>query len=283
MFDFRYHVTSLAAVFIALVIGLLVGVAISGRSLIRDTERRVLENDIAELQQQLSDAERQIEQQNALEEYERQTYPAVMEGRLADRRVGVVYVGSAEGEVAAGIQETIDRADGVRGMRALQVPIATGELLRRVADVADGPRTVEDLGRSLARELVDGGETPLWDAVGPALVEEREGGNLPLDAVVVARTAEPQSGQTARFLSGFYSGLAAAGVPVVGVETTDSEATSVPTYRGHGFSTVDNVDTIPGRVALAVLLTGESPGDYGTKEDNTPVLPPVEPVVPTTG
>ena len=283
MFDFRYHVTSLAAVFIALVIGILVGVAISGRSLIRDTERRVLENDIAELQQQLSDAERQVEQQNALEEYSRVTYPAVMAGRLADRRVGVVYVGSAEGEVAAGIQETIDRADGVQGMRALQVPIATGELLRRVADVADAPRTVEDLGRSLARELVDGGETPLWDAVGPSLVEEREGGNLPLDAVVVARTAEPQSGQTARFLSGFYSGLAAAGVPVVGVETTDSEATAVPTYRGHGFSTVDNVDTIPGRIALAVLLTGESPGSYGTKEDNTPVLPPVEPVVPATG
>ena len=168
-------------------------------------------------------------------------------------------------------------------MRALQVPIATGELLRRVADVPDAPRTVEDLGRGLARELVDGGDTPLWDAVGTALVEEREGGNLPLDAVVVARTAEPQSGQTARFLSGFYSGLAAAGVPVVGVETTDSGTTAVPTYRGHGFSTVDNVDTIPGRIALAVLLTGESPGSYGTKEDNTPVLPPVEPVVPTTG
>lgn len=283
MFDFRYHVTSLAAVFIALVIGILVGVAISGRSLIRDTERRVLENDIAELQEQLSDAERQVGQQNALEEYERQTYPAVMEGRLTDRRVGVVYIGSAEGEVAAAIQETIDRADGLQGMRALQVPIATGELLRQVADVPEAPNTVEDLGRSLARELVDGGDTPLWDAVGPVLVEEREGGNLPLDAVVVARTAEPQRGQTARFLAGFYAGLAAAGVPVVGVETTDAETTAVPTYREHGFSTVDHVDTIPGRVALAVLLTGESPGSYGTKEENTPVLPPVEPVVPATG
>jgi hypothetical protein len=185
--------------------------------------------------------------------------------------------------VVARVRETIDLADGVRSMRALQVPIATGELLRRVADVPDAPRTVEDLGRGLARELVAGGDTPLWDAVGTALVEEREGGNLPLDAVVVARTAEPQSGQTARFLSGFYSGLAAAGVPVVGVETTDSGTTAVPTYRGHGFSTVDNVDTIPGRIALAVLLTGESPGSYGTKEDNTPVLPPVEPVVPATG
>jgi hypothetical protein len=283
MFDFRYHVTSLAAVFIALVIGILVGVAISGRSLIRDSERAVLQDRIDRLEERLSDADRRVEQQNALEEYSQATYPAVMNRRLADKRVGVLYVGSAEGAVVARVRETIDLADGVRSMRALQVPIATGELLRRVADVRDAPRTVEDLGRGLARELVDGGETPLWDAVGTALVEEREGGNLPLDAVVVARTAEPQSGQTARFLSGFYSGLAAAGVPVVGVETTDSGATAVPTYRGHGFSTVDNVDTIPGRIALAVLLTGESPGSYGTKEDNTPVLPPVEPVVPATG
>ena len=282
MFDFRYHVTSLAAVFIALVIGILVGVAISGRSLIRDTERRVLESEIAGLEDQLADAERQIGQQNALEEYERQTYPAVMSGRLADRRIGVVYVGSAEGEVGAGIQETIDRADGFRTMRALQVPIATGDLLRLAEDVPEAPRTVEDLGRSLARELVDGGDTPLWDAVAPSLVEEREGGDLPLDAVVVARTAEPQRGQTARFLAGFYAGLAAAGVPIVGVETSDSQASAIPTYRDHGFSTVDNVDTIPGRVALAVLLTGESPGSYGTKEENTPVLPPVEPVAPAT-
>jgi hypothetical protein len=283
MFDFRYHVTSLAAVFIALVIGILVGVAISGRSLIRDSERAVLQDRIDRLEERLSDAGRQVEQQNALKEYSQATYPAVMNGRLADKRVGVLYVGSAEGAVVARVRETIDLADGVRSMRALQLPIATGELLRRVADVPDAPRTVEDLGRGLARELVDGGDTPLWDAVGTALVEEREGGNLPLDAVVVARTAEPQSGQTARFLSGFYSGLAAAGVPVVGVETTDSGPTAIPTYRGHGFSTVDNVDTIPGRIALAVLLTGESPGSYGTKEDNTPVLPPVEPVVPATG
>ena len=207
-----------------------------------------------------------------------------MDGRLADRRIGVVYVGSAEGEVAAGFRRRSIVADGVPVRCArCRCRSRPASCCGGLPDVPDAPRTVEDLGRALARELVDGGDTPLWDAVGPALVEEREGGNLPLDAVVVARTAEPQSGQTARFLSGFYSGLAAAGVPVVGVETTDAVTTAVPTYRGHGFSTVDNVDTIPGRIALAVLLTGESPGSYGTKEDNTPVLPPVEPVVPATG
>jgi len=283
MFDLRYHVASLAAVFIALVIGILVGVGISGRTLIKESERLRLEARISDLQRERDEARATAGEQSALEEYARETYPAVMAGRLADHRVGVLYVGSAEGAVAGSIQETIDRANGLQTMRALQVPIATGELLRRVADVPDAPHTVEDLGRGLARELVDGGDTPLWDAVGTALVEEREGGDLPLDAVVVARTAEPQRGQTARFLAGFYSGLAAAGVPVVGVETTDSETTAVPTYRDHGFSTVDDVDTIPGRVALAVLLTGQNPGSYGTKEENTPVLPAVEPVVPATG
>ena len=56
MFDLRYHVASLAAVFLALVIGILVGVAISGRSLIRDSERAVLQNDIAELAGPAGDA-----------------------------------------------------------------------------------------------------------------------------------------------------------------------------------------------------------------------------------
>jgi hypothetical protein len=283
MFDFRYHVTSLAAVFIALVIGILVGVAISGRTLIKESERLRLEARIGNLQNDLDAAERQVAQQNALDEYQRETYLALMEGRLADKRIGVVYLGSAEGEVAGSIQETIDRADGTSTMRALKLPIATGELLRRVGDLPEAPQTVEDLGRALAAELVDGGDTPLWDAVGPVLVEEREGGSQPLDAVVVARTAEPQQGQTARFLAGFYAGLAAAGVPVVGAETTDSEPTAVLTFRGHGLSTIDNVDTITGRVALAVLLTGESPGSYGFKEDNTPVLPRVDPVPAPTG
>jgi hypothetical protein len=39
LFDFRYHVASLAAVFLALVLGILVGVGISGRGLVDNSER----------------------------------------------------------------------------------------------------------------------------------------------------------------------------------------------------------------------------------------------------
>jgi hypothetical protein len=282
MFDLRYHVASLAAVFIALVIGILVGVGLSGRGVLRETERINYQQRIDQLERSLADAQEQVRGQEALEAYERQTYPLLMEDRLAGRRVAVVFIGSFEGELAESVQQTIDDAGGSLALRALQVPIQTGALLRAVADVEDAPRTVEELGRALAAELGRSAEeTPFWDAVGRLLVEEREGGGE-IDAVIVARTAEPQTGQTARFLAGFYSGLAAADVPVVGVEPSDAEPSTIQTYRDHGFSTVDNVDTFTGRLALAVVLEGQT-GAYGIKDEADAVLPPVSQVQPATG
>lgn len=282
MFDLRYHVASLAAVFIALVIGILVGVGLSGRGVLRETERINYEVRIDQLERSLAEAEERVRSQDALEAYERETYPVLMENRLAGRRVAAMFVGSFEGELAESVQQTIDDGSGSLSLRALQVPIQTGELLREVSGVEDAPQTVEELGRALAAELVaDSGETPLWDEVGPLLVQEREGDG-DADAVIVARTAEPQDGQTARFLAGFYSGLAAADVPVVGVETSDAEPSTIRTYRDHGFSTVDNVDTFTGRLALALVLEGAT-GAYGIKDDADAVLPPVTPVQTTTG
>lgn len=276
MFDLRYHVASLAAVFIALVIGILVGVGLSGRGVLRERERINYEARIDQLERRVADAEERARNQEALEEYERETYPALMENRLANRRVAAIFIGSFEGELAQSVQQTVDDANGTLSLRALKVPITTGDLLRAVSDVEDAPNTVEELGRGLAAELVSSAETPLWDAVGRQLVEEREGGG-DIDAIVVARTAEPQGGQTARFLDGFYSGLAAADVPVVGVETVDAEPSTVKTYLDRGFSTVDNVDTLTGRLALAIVLEGAS-GAYGIKDEADAVLPPVSPV-----
>jgi hypothetical protein len=282
VFDFRYHVASLAAVFIALVVGILIGVGLSGRGILPEGERATYEARIDRLERRIDTAEERARSQDALEAYERETYPVVMEDRLLARRVAVVFVGSFEGELAASVQQTLDDSNGALLLRALKVPISTGDLLRSVASLDNEPQTVEALGRELARELVSGeDETPLWDAVGPVLVEQRDGTG-PVDAVVVARTVDPQQGQTARFLAGFYAGLAGADVPVVGVEATDAEQSAIETYRDHGFSTVDNVDTATGRLALAVVLEGER-GAFGVKDEADAVLPNVERVEPSTG
>jgi hypothetical protein len=46
-----------------------------------------------------------------------------------------------------------------------------------------------------------------------------------------------------------------------------------------GVSSVDDVDTLPGRLALALLLAGGDPGHYGTKETADAVVPRIEPLI----
>ena len=50
MFDLRYHVASLTAVFIALIIGILVGVGISSGGFVKKSERRILNDQIEKVQ-----------------------------------------------------------------------------------------------------------------------------------------------------------------------------------------------------------------------------------------
>ena len=68
-------------------------------------------------------------------------------------------------------------------------------------------------------------------------------------------------------------------MPVVGVETTTADSSAIELYRTHGVSSVDDVETLPGHVALALLLAGGATGNYGVKASSTDgVAPPIESV-----
>jgi Copper transport outer membrane protein, MctB len=278
VFDLRYHVASLAAVFIALVIGILVGVGLSGRGVLREAERDSLQAEIDRLNRQSDLQQERIDELAAAAEYESATYDAVMDGRLEGERVGLVFVGPVDGAVRANVEETMERAGGtVARTRSLKVPMDALEIQDAIADVPGAPSRVEDVGRGLARELLDGGETPLWNELQQLIVlEQPPGPPGPMDGVVIMRNADPQSGATARFLAGFYEGLRSAGVPAVAVETTGvAEADSaLPVFERHRFSSVDNIDTETGRLSLAVLLSGAERGRYGLNGEDG-YVPPV--------
>ena len=108
-----------------------------------------------------------------------------------------------------------------------------------------GPDNRERLGRELARELVLAGPNPVFDRLARVLVEEQSGSaSVPLDAVVVARSAAPQQGETQDLLAGVYSALAAASVPTVGVETAETAVSAIPVFHRRGLATVEGVDTV---------------------------------------
>jgi hypothetical protein len=118
------------------------------------------------------------------------------------------------------------------------------------------------------------------------LVEEKIGpGKPPADGVVIVRAVKPQTGPTALFLKGLYAGLADVGVPAVGVERTKNDAGSaIKAFQRAGFSTVDDIETQIGKLALVALLADPLlTGSYGTKKTAQAPLPPIAPLPATAG
>ena len=291
MFDLRYHVASLAAVFLMLVVGILIGVGISGRGFVDDAERDQLEGRIAQLEEEVEAANAEADdlerRQDAAADFVAGAYPVLAQGRLEGKRTGVVVLGPVPQNVLPFVEGAVeDDAGGeVARMRAIVLPLrveAIEEALDSRAALGGyvGTDQLGNLGRDLGRELATGGETPLWDALESEIVEERSGGMAePLDAVVVIRSAEPQAGETSRFLGGLYQGLNSTGVPVVGVEPSRVEQSAIPVFQRYGLSTVDGIDDEPGQLALILLLGGADPGDYGIRDTaRDGILPPIEPV-----
>ena len=295
MFDLRYHVASLAAVFLALIIGILVGVGITRGGFVSSAERGVLNSQIAALKDQRDSAHQRIvqleQEQQATQDYVEATYPALMADRLRDKKIVLVSVGAMDPGVRSSVIQALRDAGApypVR-IRSLEVPVDDKALDAAMAGhraLAQyrGSDKLPDLGRALAQELVAGGRTPLWDLLASELVEERIGSNrTAADGVVVARSVKAQKDGTARFLQGFYSGLAGAGVPAVGVEVSGAVTSAIPTFERSSLSTVDSIENTPGRLALALLLAGAHSGNYGLEPTATDgVLPLVTTQTTTT-
>jgi hypothetical protein len=284
LLDFRYHAISLAAVFFALILGIVIGVGISGRGFVDKSERRKLENRIDRLQTRLDEVTASNDelraQERAGDAFMADAYPVLVDGRLDGKRIAIVVIGESAGAAGGAVNRALDDADAtIERYRALKLPVTTASVRRAVSGLP-GFRALPDAGREVAQEWVTGGKTPVADALTPVLVEEQRGaGGKPVDGVVVVPGAAVRGEATERFLDGLYDGLGSGGVPVVAVEETRAEPSAVPSFQAHsGFSTVDDVDTPAGRLALALLLAGAPPGDYGVKGTASAPLPKIEPI-----
>jgi copper transport outer membrane protein MctB len=291
MFDLRYHVASLAAVFVALAVGIVIGVAIAGGGNLEETTAGIEQGQLDDLNKQLEEAKARgdrLEGQNeAVRRLMDETYEPIMSGRLADRHVAVVYLGESDAGLDDDVNQTLEDAGltAPTNVTALALPVDVDRIASRLTSQLElapyaGSSNLGVLGEALGREFAAGGEKPLWDALQGDLAAQTIGGIVePLDGVVLVRSWQPadtespidteRNDQTTALIRGFVSGLVDSGLVVVGVDGQGStdESPSIDFFKSLEVSTVDDVDTTPGRVALALLLAGGEPGSYGVQEE----------------
>jgi hypothetical protein len=271
MVDFRYHALSLVAVFLALGIGIVLGVTV-GDSLVSDADRNLrdsLRGDVEEARDQARDEQALGERRDDVIE---ELAPELADGRLRGRRVAVVALGELPAELADSVDEAIEMGGG-RVVRSAEIePLPD----------ADRPRAQRRWGATTARAIQSGGQLlrRLARSTSPRWFSGSASGRV--DGVVVYRDppAEDESDEDAALRDALADGLVRRlGDTGIAVETLGTDPSQVEWYAERFIASVDNVDVAAGRLALVLLLdeaaaTDDPPaGSFGYKDSADRAVP----------
>lgn len=276
----RYHAVSLVAVFIALAIGILVGAEFGGDTL-SNTRRNLEESLVGNLQDARDRSEQLGGELNRSNEFAERVYPVLVRDQLDGRRIGLLAIGDLPGDISDAVEEALGPT-GARlvGVGVVREPVdvrgLAGDLSKtRFADIAENPDTQSAFGVGIGRQVVRGGS--LVENVRGHLFSRASGNFGDLDGVIVVRIQPEEMGpkRTAvagQLESGLMSGIVATKTPAVGVETSDSDESSVSFFQSNDLSSVDDVDLVAGRLATVFALLGAE-GSFGVKSGADRLLP----------
>ena len=281
MFDFRYHALSLVAVFMALVIGILLGIAIGDKGLVSGTRKDLINSLRRDVENARKDADRFKAELAERDSLERALYPLVVQGRLTGQRVGLVALGKLSDRQISLVRDALKDTGGRLVLEAVipQPPdvdhIAARDSGVRGHPLANDPRAITRFARRFGASLTAGG--PLLKRTRRVVFSTSSGPYNGLDSIIVVRSDptalnDAQAKVNRAFENGLMGGLGLGNAPVVGTETTTTAPSQVPWYRSHGLSSVDNLNQLAGKVSLVFGLGGAS-GSYGTKPTAQALLP----------
>jgi hypothetical protein len=308
----RSHAISLAAVFLALAVGVLLGSGLLSNTLLSG-----LRDDKAALQNQINGL---TDEKNALNqklvaagEFDAQMSPRILGGTLAGKTVVVFRTPDAADDDVDGLTRFVAAGGGtVSGTIALTQQFVDANAAEKLMSVVNSP--IVPAGRALSTKLVDQG-SQAGDLLGIALLRGRDPAVPPVDdaqrdtvlatlrdtgfvsyggerigpadaaLIVTGGGLGDGAGNQGATVARFAAGLAphGFGTVVAGRDGSASGTAAVAVTRSDAglsgaVSTVDDVDSQSGRVtavlALHELVSGGRPGQFGTGRGATSVTVP---------
>lgn len=288
MIDERYHIYSIAAVFFALAVGIVIGISMarspashSSQATIRQYEKWMgqLRNEIEKAANEAADRKAMA---SKCEEFCQAVLPIVARNKLAWRSVAVVRTGDYS-ELAGAVKRALEMA----GARVTTVT----EISRNFPfeDDAKIQQVLANCGIWFSPEEIKPRDK-LWGIVATALTQTQHKALLPkLEAAGVARftgnydlpcrlvvvvggSATPERNWARIVDSALLSQLDRPDLTVVACEGRDAAGSYVPAWKEKGIATVDNADSAMGQIALICALRGER-ANFGVKETADRLVP----------
>jgi Copper transport outer membrane protein, MctB len=280
MFNLRYHIASLVAVFLALAIGLVLGGLVVRQGGF-DRQQRALVSSLQSEYNKLKADNTSLKSSLSLESaYAKQMTDAWVAGRLAGSTVVVLTSGSPN-EGADQVVGAVKSAGGSAAIVTIEKPnFALDEsVVASSVAVALGTPDAKPTSAVVAKQLVDewSGKSQsraLTNALVSAHVLKVTGlgpsavATSAVDVATVDRDPDPTGLDVA-------AAYAAVGLYALGAETADSQSGVAAAAAARRLSAFDTLGTDAGRYTLVSLLTGGQQGYFSSTAHGVSAFPNV--------
>ena len=279
--NLKYHLASLVAVFLALGLGMLIGCAVPWEDSLAESQLQLasrLESQMDQLKKsnnslrgRIGSLEMQI---NIQGKFEKQVLPTLVSGRLKERNIAVIDLNGFT--APAELTDTLKAAGaGIHSVTLLgELDLNQEYISRSTGSSAAGEeeKTV-GIGREISRAVLTG-DTALADVLAPIKKEGQYGSRL-TDVVLIGGGSNQGDSRPQSMDNDMIDYFLSQNIRVFGVEESGVPVSYMHLYQKKKITTVDNIDTVPGLVALVYAIEGR-PGSYGIKPTAQKMLPDID-------
>lgn len=287
MYNLRYHIASLVAVFLALSVGLLLGTVVVERGALTNQGTQIvkdLQQEFETLRQDNADLRAGLERDRL---FASDVIPLIVSGTL-DGKAVLVMTNTGRADGLAATVNAIEQAGGraivlTAESRALGVDSLDQNALAAALSASAGGDTtatvdanadrVQLVAEALAREWTTVSDVrPVTELLISTGSVGLEGADEPVSITGLALLAAWEDAADPLGLA-LAVQLAERGLPVVGVEAASRVSGAVQSAVEAGYSAVDHVTSPQGAVSLVWILSGRSTGYFGVRDGAESVYP----------
>lgn len=289
MIDLRYHIYTLAAVFLALAVGIVIGTSFAKSSPDSETSRGIIqryERDADKLRTAIFEASQKASDKEAVarncQSFCRAVMPIVLKDKLAWRSIAIVHTGDYP-DLVGSIKQALELAGAhVTSVTEMSRNFPYGDNAKIAQVLMDsgimpentGNRDRDKLFNIIAETLQSGKYDRVLPKLEAAGVASFTGDYTKFNRLVVlVGGSESETNNTASSVDAqLIAQLERLGVRAVGCEATSAVCSYVPEWHKLGVPTVDNADSAIGQIAVVYALNGET-ASFGVKDTAERLIP----------
>lgn len=284
--NLKYYVLTVVSIFLALAIGIYIGFMFDAQDILLSQKEDI----VAQLEERFnylkeenekikSDITDISEENKRLYEFNRTIYGEIIKDRLNGVKISIIETN--DDYIYTGIKQTLEAS----GAEVTSITTIKDNLLSdkdAIEAVYKKINNVEDIEGDVVKLTVDqimqaiisGENSDIVQSLNDEGIIDASGSYIqPSDYIIIAGGSKNKVEDKINLIDNRIIDLSKkTNVPIIGIEKQNVKFSYIEKYKDNRISTVDNVDTIIGKVALILAMDGR-PGNYGVKPSAESLVP----------